>query len=436
MSELRPEQESHRLWALIPALVGVACALVAIRAFGFQRVEFGDANDYITAARTFLDGMPYPRTGDFHPMFRPPLFPLFVAGVWKIFPGSVVALKVGQALLHGATCLVIYFLGYELVRRRLPALLGALVCAVNPLLIGLTVDFFTEPLHTLLLALGWLFLVRLLKDRASPYLHAALAGIAFGLATLCRPSALGVVLCMLPVLALLKAKEVGRTRAFAASAVVFVCMFAAIAPWTLYNYRTTGELILVNDGGGYNFWLGSVPASIRIYEGQFKDAEENQRFADYFWGQSVKDKLAELERTDHYSSLRFNEREKVWRREAFKNIKQDYGLSARITFGKFRAFWTPFLNRLVYGWKFVALIALFVIGLYVCGAYGAYILSRERLGREFVILLGVSFIVATLVHMVFMGIVRYRVPYADAYLSMLTGIALWQLGTKFFTKRT
>ncbi|MBV9956846.1 MAG: hypothetical protein JO360_00440, partial [Acidobacteria bacterium] len=63
MSELRPEQESHRLWALIPALVGVACALVAIRAFGFQRVEFGDANDYITAARTFLDGMPYPRTG-------------------------------------------------------------------------------------------------------------------------------------------------------------------------------------------------------------------------------------------------------------------------------------------------------------------------------------------------------------------------------------
>ena len=435
MNILKQKFSQKNVAVLIPVFIGIACAMLAIWAFGFHVVDFGDANDYIAAAKSFLNGQPYPRRSEFHPMFRPPLYPLFIAAVWKIFPNSVVAVKVAQALLHGATCFLVYRITYELLKKHVPAFLGALICSVHPLLAAHTVAFFTEPLHTFLLAGATLYIVKILKDDKALYLNAALVGLAYGLATLCRPSALGVAVCLVPVIYLLKVKVVQRSRALVLSGVLLAGMFVAIAPWTIYNYRTTGEFIIVNDGFSYNFWLGSLPETIRLYEGEFKDAEDNQRFANYIWGEVQREKLKELERTDNYSSLKINEREKVWRREAMKNLKQDYSITARIMLGKIKTFWTPFLNRHAYNWKIVAIVAIFVISVYLLSIYGAYILSLDKTGRGFVILLAVSFVVATLIHVLIMGFVRYRAPYVDPYVSMLAGIALWRIGEKLFSKK-
>jgi 4-amino-4-deoxy-L-arabinose transferase-like glycosyltransferase len=282
-------------------------------------------------------------------MFRPPLYPLFVAVVWKLFPFSIVTVKLAQALLHGATCFLVYRIVFEVLKKRVPAFLGALICAINPLLLAHTVDFYTVPLHTFMLALGLYFVVRQLKNDERLFLNAGLAGIAFGLAALCRPSALGIILLVIPVVVLLKFKDVRRRRWILACGLLVVGMFTAISPWTIYNYRSTGEFILINDGFSYNLWLGNLPETIRIYEGGFKDADDNQRFADYIWGDLISNKVRELERTDNYSSLKLNQREKVWRREALKNFEQYPSISTRIILGKARTFWTPFLNRLVYG---------------------------------------------------------------------------------------
>lgn len=421
--------------AFVPALIGIALSVLAIWSFGFGKVAFSDATDYINAAKAFLNHSPYPRQSVFHPMFRPPLYPLFIAAVWKIFPYSVVAVKLAQALLHGATCFIIYRIVFETLKKRVPAFLGAMVCAINPILVAHTVDLYTEPLHTFLLALGIFFVSRFLKNGDRIYRYAALAGISFGLATLCRPSALGIVLALLPVFVLLKFKDARRLQWIAACGVLLIGLFGAIAPWTLYNYRTTGEFILVNDGFGYNLWLGNAPETIRIYEGGFKDAEDNQRFADYVWGDMIGNKVKELERTDNYSSLKLNQREKVWRREALNNMKQNPSLTSRIMFGKVRTFWTPFLNRFVYGWKKVALVATFVIGVYILGLYGAYQFGRSKAGKEFVAVILSMFVAATLVHVLIAGLVRYRAPYVDPYVSMFAGVALWHIGKRFFTEQ-
>ena len=209
-------------------------------------------------------------------------------------------------------------------------------------------------------------------------------------------------------------------------------LFLTIAPWTFYNYRTTGEFILVNDGFSYNLWLGNLRETIKLYEGGFESKEENERFANYVWGEVQTEKLKELEETDNYSSLKLNEREKVWRREAVKEITRDYNLTARLMLGKFIAFWTPFLNSFTYGDKIVAAVALFVIGIYIFGIYGAYIFSRNETGKKFIILLAVSFLVTTAIHVLIFGFARYRVPNVDPYLSMLSGVALWQIALKFF----
>src|SRR5262249_21318379 len=152
-----------------------------------------------------------------------------------------------------------------------------------------------------------------------------------------------------------------------ATGVILLSLFLTIAPWTLRNYRQTGEFILVNDAFGYNLWLGNLPGTLKLYEGGFASKEENQAFADYYWGTVQKEKLAELERTDNYSQLKITERERVWRREAIKNLTEDYRLTARLMVGKLESFWTPFLNRFVYGGTIVNLVALYVVATYLFG---------------------------------------------------------------------
>lgn len=229
-------------------------------------------------------------------------------------------------------------------------------------------------------------------------------------------------------------KDIKKVKYPAASAVMFLSIFLTIAPWTWQNYRDTGEFILVNDGFSYNLWLGNLPETIKLYEGGFESKEENQAFANHIWGEVQPEKIRELEETDNYSALKLNERERVWRREAVREMTQDYNLTARLMLGKLVAFWTPFLNKFTYGNKIVALAAAFVIATYLLGIYGAYVFCGDECGKKFIILLAASFLATTAIHVLIFGFVRYRVPNVDPYLSMLAGVALWQIAVKIFPK--
>ena len=419
-------------WWILPCIVGSAFSLLAISYFGWEKVEFGDAEDYINGAKAFLNGTPYPLRSVFHPMFRPPLFSLLIAGVWSIFPESIVVIKLTQCLLHGLTVFFAYKTVYEVLRKEVPAVLGALVVAINPLLAAHTVDFFTEPLHTFLCMLAMYLAVKLLKSERFSYLTALSTGVVFGLATLCRPAILGVAVAVIAVFVWVQIREIDRSKRILGAGLMILGIFVTISPWTYHNYVRTSEFILVNDGFGYNLWLGNLPGTLRLYEGTFASKEENQAFADHYWGTVQNEKLAELEQTDNYSALGINEREKVWRREAIANMSADTGITARLMIGKLGAFWTPFLNRWVYGNTVVNLIAFFVISTYILALYGMYVFWGDKAGRRFVALLIVTFLVTTAIHVLIFGFVRYRVPNVDPYLSMLTGVAVWHIAARFF----
>jgi 4-amino-4-deoxy-L-arabinose transferase-like glycosyltransferase len=422
----------NKLFIIIPIFAGIAFSLITISTYGWEKIDFGDTNDYINAANSFLNGTPYPLQSEFHPMFRPPMFSYLIAIVWLIFPQSIIAIKITQIFLLAATVFIAYKTVYEVLGKNIPAFFGALVVAINPLLAAHTVDFFTEPLHTFLCILAMFLLVKMLKAERFMYFAAFYAGVVFGMATLCRPAILGVALLLFVVVALIHLKDKQRNRYLVATAILFVSTFLTILPWTYQNYKNTGEFILVNDGFSYNLWLGNLPGTIKLYEGEFASKEENQAFADYYWGTVQIEKLKELDKNDNYYQLKINEREKVWRREAIKNLTEDYGLTARLFVGKFKAFWTPFLNRFSYGNTVVNLIALFVTATYIFGFYGIYIFSKDTIGKKYVVLLLVTFAVTTAIHVVIFGFVRYRVPNVDPYLSMLTGVAIWQILSKFF----
>lgn len=417
----------------MPVLIGISFAILAIVYFGVERTDFGDAKDYIDSANAILNGTPYPRRGDFHPVFRAPVFPAFIALIWSFFPNSIIAFKISQAFLHGLTCWMIYKITFELVKKHFPALLAAGICAVNPLLFGHTVDFFSEPLQTFLVAFSTFILVKLLKSEDKLYYKAVLLGFCFGLSTLCRPTIFPILLCLIPLIFLLfiKNQEL-RLKYFFASCLIAFGMFATIAPWTYANYRATGEFIPVVNGFAYNFWLGNHPDTLRLYEGTYADKADNKAFADYWAGELPDSKMKELEKSDNLSSLPLNEQEKVWRREAFKEINENPDITARLFLGKIKSYWTPFLNKFTYPFPLVILVAALVIGLYIFSPYGAYFLWKDEAGRRLTILLVIQFILATLLHSLIIANVRYRTPYVDPYLAIFTGIALWQIAARLF----
>ena len=211
-------------------------------------------------------------------------------------------------------------------------------------------------------------------------------------------------------------------------------MFATVSPWTYANYRATGDFIPVVNGFAYNLWLGNHPDTIRLYEGTYTDKADNQAFADY-WASALPDsKMIELEQSDNLSSLSLNEQEKVWRREAMKEISENPWLSARLSWGKIKSYWTPFLNNFTYPFPMVVMVAMLVIGLYCFSPYGAFVLWQDEAGRKLTIILGMQFLLATLLHSVILANVRYRTPYVDPYLAVFAGISLGQIGTRLFPK--
>lgn len=418
--------------SLFPVILGFGVSILAIVYFGIERVEFGDANDYINSANSILNGTPYPLRGDFHPVFRAPVFPAFIALVWTFFPNSILAFKIAQAILHGALCFVIFRITFELVKKTLPAFIAASICAVNPLLFGHTVDFFSEPLQNLLIAISTYILILVLKSQERLYYKALLLGITFGLSTLCRPTIFPVLLCLIPLIFLLFVTDsIKRVKYFFAIAIIGFSLFATVAPWTYFNYLRTGEFIPVVNGFAYNLWLGNHPETLKVYFGTFESKEENQAFADYWAGKLPKEKMQELEQTDKLSSLPLNEQEKVWRREAFKNINENPDITAWLFLGKIRAYWTPFVNRFSYPLMLIIFVPVFVIGLYIFSSIGAKVLCKDEAGQKIIIILLVQFILATLLHSLIIANVRYRTPYVDPYLTVLASIGFFHVINKF-----
>lgn len=402
-------------------------AIAAIAVTGVNRVEFADAYEYTAAAKMLLERFDYPNEGQLY-FFRPPLYPIFLAIIWKIVPGSIVAVKVIQAGFFALTCCVIYRIASVVTQDRMTAILSGLICMLNPFLIMQTTDIQTESFGTLLFAAGVLFAVRAVLEADFVLRKAALAGIAFGLTALCRPSALYIGIAVLLGAALLIVRKLSIKSGSLFCGVSVSLMFLTILPWTYSNYlRTKGEFILINDAGGYALWVGNVPEAARFYFGEFENPKAFMDYMNYVNEDLAREKVAEWENTIGFSKLSLNERKKLWTDEAIRNMREDPGITFELWVGKTWAFWKPYLNPTAYSWKVVAISATYFVPLYILAVIGMFILRDYEGGKEWVILSGILFLAATLLHAVVLGMTRYRVTYVDAYLAIFAAVPLTSL---------
>ncbi len=239
-----------RLWKrdlLFLALLALFARLLLV---GLVRPSlFWDSGSFLEVARWILEGrFPPPVT------LRPPGYPLFLlaAGGGRI---SLEAAVLVQRLLGVASVLFLYLAAWELLRRRGPALVSAILFTFMPDLLFMEVTIYSETTALFFLTLSFWLLVRLAGRPGSLPAWASL-GFCLALGVLTRPIlAVAAPFYAGAALTLPRASqstERNLLRSFLAS------------PWASFSAFLLPLVVLV---GGMIYWNGSKYGVYRLADG-------------------------------------------------------------------------------------------------------------------------------------------------------------------------
>jgi len=210
-----------------------------------------------------VDALTFDRTalgilgGDHQGVFsRPPLYPYFLAAVYRVAGHSAAAVAWVQFGLGLAALAPAYLLGERWFGRR-AALAGAWIGAVYPLRIYFEGETLDVTLFTVLFLLATWKLWEAVEEGALPRVF--LAGLLYGAAALTRPN----VLLVLPFIAVGAAGAFrgARRKLPALGAAGLVGFALALAPAAAHNWGAERAFIPVAANGGVNFFLGNERAA-------------------------------------------------------------------------------------------------------------------------------------------------------------------------------
>ncbi len=342
--------------------------------------------------------------------FRAPLYPYFLAAVYKIFGPNYLMARLIQFLIGSLSCVLIYLLGKSIFNRRtgiiagvLASLYGVLICFEGELLIPVLLVFLD------LLVIACLFWA---KGKPS-YGRWVVCGALLGLSALARPNILLVGAAFFIWLILRSRNEAGRLYA---KGVAYAGCFAVgailvISPVTVRNYVKGNDLVLIASQGGMNFYIGNNPQSDgasaifpgarSTWWGSYQDAKS---LAEQSTGASLKP--SEISRFWYIEGLRFAVSEPLsffklmgkklilfWNGNELANNRDFY----------FFARSAPVLRPLI--WHF---IIYFPFGLIAPLAIIGIILSHRE--KKDVAILEIFLLVYMVSIVLFFVTARYRVP--------------------------
>ncbi len=234
----------HRIFAavaILALLVRVAYLLSAHGpAFGDPLMD-ADYYDYL--------GERLARGQGFEPgvFWQPPLYPLFLGGLYRIAGHTLWAPRIVQALLGAATAWGMALLAWRATGARAAAWIAGLAIALH----GVLVFYDGELLGTsLAVALMTAALVVSTGPTATRPPLASGTGVLLGLATLAvAPSAL-----LAPAIAAVRARRAPRAAAWTLAGFATILALCAVT-----NRARGGEWVLVSANGGVNLWIGNNP---------------------------------------------------------------------------------------------------------------------------------------------------------------------------------
>ncbi len=385
-------------------------AILFVLAFGLRAafflihnapLEFPDSVVYHKLAQSVCAG--HGLVQDEHTaVFRPPLYPLFLASLYALFGPNLTVVGMVQALLGALTCLLVFQLA-RLLFDETTGLVAAGLTAVYPFFVFYSALALTETLFILLLALGMAFLLRAARSPSPSIAPAALAGLVFGLCSLTRTSFAAFLVFLAPVW-WLAVRNLPARRAAVAYVVMFLCMTAALTPWAVRNKLRTGHLVFTSLQGGHD-----------LYEANSPDATGGPASHRINWAAVV---AAE---SPPGAVLTEYERDRILRNKALEYIRRNPDRFLRLAVIKLKRFWSLIPNYEKYRSPLYNVISLLSFGPVALLAIVAAVRLRGR-WRDVLLLLS-PLIYYTVLHTVFVGSTRYRTP-VEPYLIVLAAYAL------------
>lgn len=417
-------------------LAGAALRLLLLFYTGDLEPRIADERQYLQLATSIVHGRGFAWSTGEATSLRPPLYPVFIAGVWSVAgEGNLQAVRVAQFVIALLTTWLTYLLG----RRAFDARTGCVAAAIvwlYPSLLFLNFNILSETLFTCLLV-AFVLLAVMLVD--SPrLLTAAGCGAALGLGALARSVLWPVPLLLCPLLYVLLR---GRHRHPAVlSAAVLVGYTLIVAPWAIRNTRLQHTFTVVDTMGGLNLRMGNYEFTPedRIWDAVSLTGEKS-------WVYALTQELAATPSAEVPTE---GMKDKWAQRKAVEYIRAHPGTTARRSLIKFSDLWgleREFVAAVQQGlyapprWFWILAAVLITVSyalVAVLGIAGIWLAPPPR-WRVHLLLL-VPLFVITGVHTIVYGHSRYHLPlipvlalYGGAVLSWrpTPSVRLWRFAT-------
>ncbi len=343
-----------------------------------------DSGSWNHLALAIMQGEPYDS------VYRGPLYPLFLAGLYSLFGCDVIVVRIAQSVLGALTCLIVYHIGRKVFHPGVGVLSAILVC-FYPYFIHMTGDIMSETLFTFLICLSILML--LLYQEKPSFKYSALTGICVGLTLLCKgtflPFFLLSLLWLLAVPGLkpkLKIRMVGQL-------LLFVSL--TLSPWMIRNYRHYNKIVVLGLSGGA-LWIANNPQAMKIET--LPEINNDKLDISFTW--------FDPERYQTILKMPPLEADRTFRKEAKNYIFSNPGEFAHLVFKRFLHYWRLYP---IVATRRNKIIAMLTSGWILPLGWLGIIISFGNYRRKTILLISLlaSF---TLVHVVFLATIRYRVP--------------------------
>ena len=299
--------------------LGIRLLVLAVNPESWQTVSGRDSVVYNNLAVEIVSGNGLAMVG--RPTAKvPPLYPLFLAGVYHVFSLSRFAVLVFQVILGSLLVFFIYRLGEEVFSRRVASIAAAAAAVYWPF-IAVGMKLLTEVLFIPLMVAGGYYTIVAYKYRR-PGLAAAAAVITC-LAILTRP----IILYFSAIVILWFIWDYFRNKNKRAlfSAGLYLCVLLLIhIPWVVRNYVLFGHFIPTNTLGGQALYSGNLPREGKLFGFNLRGDE--------------------LDPSERYIlDLSEVEQDKALTRMAIEGLKkQPPAKVAKLFLLKFLFFWIPF----------------------------------------------------------------------------------------------
>jgi 4-amino-4-deoxy-L-arabinose transferase-like glycosyltransferase len=363
-------------WLLLILLVGIGVrALISV-----NRGDWPASSDEDHWERIGLiyatSGIGSPEAGT----YRPPLYPLLIAFVYKVAVPDAVWVRIFQIVLSAATGYLVYRLGYRVGGSKV-ALVSACLASLYPLWAFISGMLMAE---TLLVFLVTMICFLGISYVQLPGIWKGIGlGVTLGLGLLCKP----IILVWIPavVFVLWRKTPPRERRVYLNQAVAILSGFlVVVVPWAVRNELVTGHRFLISSNFGMNLLVGHEPGARGSYREGRNYLVMHERL-----GQAGSDAI---------------ESDRLVAREVLSWIVEDPARATVLGAKKVFLFW----NSVIEGAPPRAVAVHFVSGSVIC-ILGIWGLFRHR-ADTLAWFVGSAAIAWTVVHAVFFAHPRFRLP--------------------------